>query len=637
MTISLSAFAGVGTQFFDDSGNVLSGGKVYTYDAGTTTPRATYTDITGSVPHSNPIILDSAGRVPSGGMIWVTDGLLYKFVVTTSLDVTLDTYNNVSGISGSITGDSGTRDLVMMLVSNMNKVTSGFVLPASDPDLTMSIPSGSAIVAGLLVVKSSPENVVLTPSTTNHIFLQAVMDAGFNFLSANFVVNTSGAPPANSIKIGTAVTSGSAVTSTTTEPENFTIDRINGFSISATPAANTIPAHDASGNISLGVLSTAITQLGIGAVARDLRGKVNESIISVKDFGATGNGSTDDLLTIQAALDYAETVGATVFFPPGTYKITNRLYFGNGVGIQGVGIDSLIKGASLTVPLFQSRGGTTSRRYRMTMRDLGIDNTGKTAAGGIGIDLRNATDCKISNVFISNVDMGIQFFADAGLGCYYNTLTDVTISNANDGYFFSTLANENRMTMCRTNNVTNPLTLSDGSHNHIYSPAFEQFTTGINISGPASDTLIISPRLENIPSSGTGINIGATAVRTTLISPQYSTLTTNIVDASTTTFEFGWNGLKINGGTRATKHQSVKAALDIGSIAASSTVDTLVTISGALDTDSVFVTPPAALPAGLVCTGIPASGGVYIRLANVYGATAVDPALLTYTIDIWRH
>lgn len=280
MTISLSAFAGVGTQFFDDLGNVLSGGKVYTYDAGTTTPRATYTDITGSVPHSNPIILDSAGRVPSGGTIWVTDGLLYKFVVTTALDVGLDTYNNVSGISGSITGASSTRDLVMMLVSNMNKVTSGFVLPASDPDLTLSIPSGSAIVAGLLVVKSSPENIVLAPSTTNHIFLQAVMDAGFNLLSANFVANTSGTPPANSIKIGTAVTSGSAVTSTTNELENFTIDRINGFSTSVTPAVNAIPVHDIYGNIWLGRV------VGIGTVPDENHDPTLSAVQEIGDWGA---------------------------------------------------------------------------------------------------------------------------------------------------------------------------------------------------------------------------------------------------------------------------------------------------------------------------------------------------------------
>lgn len=46
----------------DTSGNVLSGGKVYTYTAGTLTSKATYVDSAGATPATNPIVLDSAGR-----------------------------------------------------------------------------------------------------------------------------------------------------------------------------------------------------------------------------------------------------------------------------------------------------------------------------------------------------------------------------------------------------------------------------------------------------------------------------------------------------------------------------------------------------------------------------------------------
>jgi hypothetical protein len=95
--VSLSIFGGVGAQFFDNNGNVLSGGKIYTYEAGTTTPLATYTSSTGVTAHTNPIVLDSAGRVP-GGEIWVVSQL-YKFVLKTSADVTIATYDNVGGIS----------------------------------------------------------------------------------------------------------------------------------------------------------------------------------------------------------------------------------------------------------------------------------------------------------------------------------------------------------------------------------------------------------------------------------------------------------------------------------------------------------------------------------------------------------
>ena len=107
--VSLSIFGGVGAQFFDNNGNVLSGGKIYTYEAGTTTPLATYTSSTGVTAHTNPIVLDSAGRVP-GGEIW-NQLQLYKFVLKTSAEVTIATYDNVgssfnaTAIIANFTGD----------------------------------------------------------------------------------------------------------------------------------------------------------------------------------------------------------------------------------------------------------------------------------------------------------------------------------------------------------------------------------------------------------------------------------------------------------------------------------------------------------------------------------------------------
>lgn len=102
MSVSLSLFAGAGQQFFTDSGVPLSGGLVYTYAAGTTTPQAAYTSNTGVTPHTNPIVLDSAGRVPSE--IWLTDNASYKFILKDSTDVQIGSYDNISG-QGTIIGD----------------------------------------------------------------------------------------------------------------------------------------------------------------------------------------------------------------------------------------------------------------------------------------------------------------------------------------------------------------------------------------------------------------------------------------------------------------------------------------------------------------------------------------------------
>lgn len=100
MTVNLSALAGAGQQFFDNNGNPLAGGKLWSYQAGTTTPKTTYTTSAGNVEHTNPIVLDSAGRVATGE-IWLTAGENYKFVLMTSVDVTIATWDNITGINGT--------------------------------------------------------------------------------------------------------------------------------------------------------------------------------------------------------------------------------------------------------------------------------------------------------------------------------------------------------------------------------------------------------------------------------------------------------------------------------------------------------------------------------------------------------
>jgi len=108
--VNLSAFGGVGWQFFDNNGIPLAGGLIYTYAAGTTTPQATYTTSAGTTAHTNPIVLNSAGRVP-GGEIWLLFAS-YKFVLQTSAAVLIATYDNITSGSTQVivnlTGDGTT-------------------------------------------------------------------------------------------------------------------------------------------------------------------------------------------------------------------------------------------------------------------------------------------------------------------------------------------------------------------------------------------------------------------------------------------------------------------------------------------------------------------------------------------------
>ena len=73
------------------TGDALSGGKLYSYEPGTTTPKATYTTYDASVANANPVILDANGEA-----VVYTDGS-YKFVLTDSNDVVQWTMDNVRG------------------------------------------------------------------------------------------------------------------------------------------------------------------------------------------------------------------------------------------------------------------------------------------------------------------------------------------------------------------------------------------------------------------------------------------------------------------------------------------------------------------------------------------------------------
>jgi hypothetical protein len=59
-------------------------------------------------------------------------------------------------------------------------------------------------------------------------------------------------------------------------------------------------------------------------------------MVNVRDFGATGNGTTDDTAAIQNAINTAHSIGEGVFFPAGTYLHTNVIT-ANGVSLVGVG------------------------------------------------------------------------------------------------------------------------------------------------------------------------------------------------------------------------------------------------------------------------------------------------------------
>jgi hypothetical protein len=79
---------------FDNNGNPLSGGLLYTYAAGTpNTPLATYTDVGLTTPNANPVVLDSAGRCT----LFLSPAS-YNFVLKTSAGATVWTQDTVGAV-----------------------------------------------------------------------------------------------------------------------------------------------------------------------------------------------------------------------------------------------------------------------------------------------------------------------------------------------------------------------------------------------------------------------------------------------------------------------------------------------------------------------------------------------------------
>jgi hypothetical protein len=128
MTRSLAPYATL--QFFDRNGKPLAGGKLYSYIAGTTTPKPTYTSSTGG-ENDNPFILDDHGR----GAVWLDNSVSYKLILKDAADVVIWTVDNITDWGGSI-GSGGTvlaGDATGTVTANTVEKIQGIAVSATDP------------------------------------------------------------------------------------------------------------------------------------------------------------------------------------------------------------------------------------------------------------------------------------------------------------------------------------------------------------------------------------------------------------------------------------------------------------------------------------------------------------------------
>ena len=113
----MAVFASVPkVQFFDSSGDPLSGGKVYTYEVGTTTDKASYPTLADAVAatnaNANPVVLDSRGEA----VICLTGPT--KFVVDDSADVNIYTVDNYYTSSNGVIYDSNGNEVLELTATS---------------------------------------------------------------------------------------------------------------------------------------------------------------------------------------------------------------------------------------------------------------------------------------------------------------------------------------------------------------------------------------------------------------------------------------------------------------------------------------------------------------------------------------
>lgn len=318
MTVTLSMFAGAGAQFFDDSGVPLSGGKIYTYNAGTTTPYPTYTTANGQTARSNPIILDAAGRVPGGGEIWLSNGVAYKFILKNSADVLIQTLDNIPSSAQP---------------------------PVSNDASSIFYAEGYTVTAGNFIVGQTYK-------------IETLGDTNFTLIGA-------------------------------------TVNEVGIYFIATGVGAGT----------------------GTAKFVRTVEQKLQETI-SVKDFGAIGDGVANDTAAIQAAIDNAyANGGGTVIIPDGTYNVEGVLAMKSNVTVncQAGAIIDFNNSSSSTVISFT---GTAGSEFAFTAAAT-VGDTTVTLGGSPSFAVNDLVHFISVRNALSRADAGTFWLGDGTISLPY--------------------------------------------------------------------------------------------------------------------------------------------------------------------------------------------------------------------------
>ncbi len=200
---------------------------------------------------------------------------------------------------------------------------------------------------------------------------------------------------------------------------------------------NALVLHDGATAGGKVIASSDIVATG-STTARSLEDRFAD-VVNVKDFGAVGDGATDDRAAIQSANDYAASAGLPLYFPGGTYGVSVGYTSNFDIGISSTPNPSL----SITTSWFSAS--------KVTIKQLNTFNVGHSAANFSLAKMENQSGLSLKNIVFDG-----QCTAQ---GATTNT----------DGSLFSATTNndrEARFNFTVTAGVITAISVLDGSYGY---------------------------------------------------------------------------------------------------------------------------------------------------------------------------